>query len=103
MALRYATNLADLEDWQTQQRHRSEEFRRFLGTIEANLPADLDVHLIPGQLRNPQNGADSQLASQETALSLAFHADFRQLAPSGRAMVCRAHREAIAPRLTPLD
>jgi len=31
---------------QTQQRHRSEEFRRFLDTIEANVPADLDVHLI---------------------------------------------------------
>src|SRR5271156_2557589 len=31
---------------QTQQRHRSEEFRNFLDTIEANVPADLDVHLI---------------------------------------------------------
>jgi transposase len=30
----------------TQQRHRCEEFRRFLDTIEANVPADLDVHLI---------------------------------------------------------
>jgi transposase len=31
---------------QTQQRHRSEEFLRFLDTIGANVPADLDVHLI---------------------------------------------------------
>jgi hypothetical protein len=31
---------------QTQQRHRSEEFRKFLDTIEANVPAKLDVHLI---------------------------------------------------------
>lgn len=31
---------------QTQQRHRSEEFRKFLDTIEANVPAELDVHLI---------------------------------------------------------
>ncbi len=30
----------------TQQRHRSEEFRKFLDTIEANVPAGLDVHLI---------------------------------------------------------
>jgi transposase len=29
-----------------QRRHRSVEFRRFLDTIEANVPADLDVHLI---------------------------------------------------------
>jgi transposase/transposase-like protein len=29
-----------------QRRHRSVEFRRFLDTIEANVPTDLDVHLI---------------------------------------------------------
>lgn len=28
------------------RRHRSTEFRKFLDTIEANVPADLDVHLI---------------------------------------------------------
>lgn len=31
---------------QTQQRHRSEEFRKFLDTIEAAVPVELDVHLI---------------------------------------------------------
>lgn len=31
---------------QTQQRHRSEEFRNFLDTIEKNVPAELDVHMI---------------------------------------------------------
>jgi len=31
---------------QFHQRHRSVEFRRFLDTIEAQVPADLDVHLI---------------------------------------------------------
>jgi transposase len=31
---------------QTQRRHRSVEFRSFLDTIENNVPADLDVHLI---------------------------------------------------------
>ena len=31
---------------QTQRRHRSVEFRNFLDTIEKNVPADLDVHLI---------------------------------------------------------
>lgn len=31
---------------QNQQRHRSEEFRSFLDTIEQNVPAELDVHLI---------------------------------------------------------
>jgi transposase len=31
---------------QTQQRHRSEEFRNFLDTIEKNVPAEMDVHMI---------------------------------------------------------
>ena len=31
---------------QTQQRHRSEEFRNFLDTIEKNVPSELEVHLI---------------------------------------------------------
>ena len=31
---------------QTQRRHRSGEFRNFLDTIEDNVPAELDVHLI---------------------------------------------------------
>jgi transposase len=31
---------------QTQRRHRSQEFRNFLNTIEQNVPPELDVHLI---------------------------------------------------------
>jgi len=31
---------------QLHRRHRSQEFRRFLDTIEANVPAELDVHMI---------------------------------------------------------
>ena len=31
---------------QNQQRHRSEEFRNFLDTIEKNVPEELDIHLI---------------------------------------------------------
>ena len=31
---------------QLHRRHRSQEFRKFLDTIEANVPADLDVHIV---------------------------------------------------------
>src|ERR1700745_1311296 len=31
---------------QLHRRHRSQEFRGFLDTIEANVPADLDVHIV---------------------------------------------------------
>jgi transposase len=31
---------------QLHRRHRSQEFRRFLDTIQANVPSDLDVHIV---------------------------------------------------------
>lgn len=31
---------------QLHRRHRSQEFRKFLDTIEANVPADLDIHIV---------------------------------------------------------
>jgi transposase len=31
---------------QLHRRHRSQEFRKFLDTIEANVPADIDVHIV---------------------------------------------------------
>jgi hypothetical protein len=42
---------------QTQQRHRSGEFRNFLDTIEKNVPAELDVHLIPDNYGTHQTQA----------------------------------------------
>lgn len=35
---------------ETHRRHRSVEFRKFLDTIEANVPADMDVHVIMDNL-----------------------------------------------------
>jgi transposase len=35
---------------ETHQRHRAKEFRSFLDTIDANVPADLDVHLVMDNL-----------------------------------------------------
>ena len=31
---------------QLHRRHRSQEFRRFLSTIEPNVPAGLDIHIV---------------------------------------------------------
>ncbi|MNC90978.1 hypothetical protein D3C83_71510 [compost metagenome] len=31
---------------QLHRRHRSQEFRAFLDTVEANVPADLDIHFV---------------------------------------------------------
>jgi len=37
------------------RRHRSSEFVQFLRTIEANVPAELDVHLVMGSPRSPRS------------------------------------------------
>jgi hypothetical protein len=87
---------------QTQQRHRSEEFRKFLDTIEANVPAKLDVHLILDNYGTHKTAKIPQLAGQKAALSPALHAHLGQLAQPGRAMVCRTHRKTTPPRCPPL-
>jgi transposase len=38
--------LLPMQPGQLHRRHRSQEFRTFLDTIEANVPAELDVHLV---------------------------------------------------------
>jgi hypothetical protein len=65
---------------QIQRRHRSVEFRNFLDTIERNVPPELDVHLILGQLRHSQNATDSRLAGEKTTLSSALHSHLGKLA-----------------------
>jgi transposase len=42
---------------QIHRRHRSTEFRRFLDTIEVNLPPELDVHLIMDHYATHQTSA----------------------------------------------
>jgi hypothetical protein len=43
------------------RRHRAIEFRNFLETIDARVPAKLDLHLF-GQLRNAQDPDHQALA-----------------------------------------
>ena len=72
---------------QLHRRHRSQEFRRFLDTIEANVPAGSRCPYRAGQLRNPQDRHHSEMVCQTTTLSCALHAHLRLLAQPGRAMV----------------
>ncbi len=46
---------------QTQRRHRSVEFRKFLDTIEENVPPKLDVHLILDNYGTHKNATDPRL------------------------------------------
>ena len=79
-------------------RHRSREFLKFLRTLEAQVPDDLDVHLVMGQLRNPQDPCGSALASRSSALACPLHADRRLLAQPGRALLRAVDRETASAR-----
>jgi transposase len=85
---------------QFHQRHRSAQFREFLDLIDARVPTRLDVHIIM-QLQHAQNGADSKLVRQTSALSRPFHPDLRLLAQPRGTLVCRTHDETDSPRHVP--
>jgi transposase len=46
---------------QLYRRHRSREFREFLDVIEAQVPAELEVHIIADNLRHSQTRDDSEV------------------------------------------
>ena len=76
------------------RRHRAVEFRKFLDTIEAAVPAHLDVHLIARQLRDPQDAGYSALAREAPPLPRPLHPDRRFVDQSRGALVRRAHGQA---------
>ena len=60
---------------QLHRRHRAIEFRKFLDTIDAAVPAALTVPSHPRQLRHPQDALDSSVAGPASPLPAALHAD----------------------------
>ena len=83
------------------RRHRAVEFRKFLDTIDAAVPAALDVHLILDNYEHPQSAADPALAGPASSRPPALHADQRVVDQSRRAVVRRPHRQAAPPRRAP--
>jgi hypothetical protein len=85
---------------QLHRRHRSHEFRRFLTTIEPNVPATRRS-CRPGQLWHAQNGAHPEVVRQTTALSCPFHPNLRILDQPGRTLLRRNHQQAHLSRRIP--
>jgi len=60
------------------RRHRSREFRSFLDTIESNVPANLDIHIVMDNYGTHKTGGfDPELVCQAASLSYALHPDLR--------------------------
>ena len=70
-------------------------------TIEANVPADLDVHLVMDNYGTHKTAAIRGWLARASALSRALHPDLRLLAQPGRALVRPAHRQAAPARRPP--
>ena len=88
---------------QCYRRHRSAEFRKFLNHVEANVPPDLEIHIVYGQLRDPQDEDGPRLVRPASALACSFHADVCLMAQPGRALLRRADGKADTARHSPID
>ena len=83
------------------RRHRSQEFLQFLETIDARVPADLDVHLILDNYGTHKTAARAAMVRPAPAVSPPFHTDQRVVAQSRRTLVRAAQPEADQARRAP--
>ena len=85
------------------RRHRSSEFLQFLRTIEANVPPQMDVHLVMDNYGTHKTPTITGLVRPQPALPRPLHAHFGVLAQSGRALVRHADSKLHPPRHASFD
>jgi len=84
-------------DRQLQRRHRSVEFRKFLDTIESQVPARAGCTPHRRQLRHSQNRYHPEVVRQALPLSRSLHAHLWFVDQPGRTLVRRTHQQADSP------
>ena len=84
------------------QRHRHQEFIRFLNAIEAEVPAGKIDPRHPRQLRRPQASQGARLARPASALHLPLHADLVLVAQRRRGLLRQAAKRRLQARRLPL-
>ena len=84
------------------QRHRHQEFIRFLNAVERAVPAGKVIHAIARQLRHPQAPEGHAPGWPPSALDLPLHPDLGLLAQRRRGLLLRDHPSAPPPRRLPL-
>ena len=87
---------------QCMQRHRHQEFIRFLNRIERDVAGRQADPRHPRQLRHPQAPQGPRLARPPRALDLPLHPDLGLLAERRRGLLRQAHQAAPAARRVPL-
>ena len=85
------------------QRHRHQEFIRFLNTIEREVPADKAVHVVLDNYATHKHPKVKAWLQRHPALHLPLHPDLVLLGQCGRRLVCQAHPAAAQARRLHLD
>ena len=83
-------------------RHRAIEFKQFLQTIDREVPADLDVHLVLDNSSTHKTPAIKKWLLAHPRFVLHFTPTSSSLAEPRRALVRRAHDQAAQARRAPL-
>jgi transposase len=74
------------------QRHRHQEFIRFLNAVERQVPSGKAVHVVLDKLCYTQAPQGTRLARTPSARHLPLHADVVFLGQCGRRVVCQTHQ-----------
>ena len=85
------------------ERHRADEFRRFLNLINRSVPEDLDVHLVVDNVSTHKTPEIHRWLVRHPRFTPALHADLQLVDEPGRALVRRAHQQVAATRHPSLD
>ena len=85
------------------ERHRAEEFRRFLNLINRSVPDDLDVHLVVDNVSTHKTPEIHRWLLRHPRFHLHFTPDLQLVDEPRRALVRRAHQQVAAPGHAPLD
>jgi hypothetical protein len=85
------------------QRHRHQEFIRFLNAVEHEVPAAKAGPRGSRQLRHPQAPQGDGLAEAAPTLHLPLHPNFLLLGQCSRRLVCQAHPAAAQARRVHLN
>jgi len=85
------------------QRHRYQEFIRFLNAVERQVAADKAVHVVLDNYGYTQAPQGARLARTPSARHLPLHADVMFLGQRGRRLVCQTHQATPQARRLHLD
>ena len=83
-------------------RHRAVEFKRFLATLEREVPAELDVHVVLDNSSTHKTPAIQRWLAAHPRFVLHFTPTSFVVAEPRRALVLRAHQQAAQTRRAPL-